>query len=156
MNKKSIKILIFTILIIFSIVTSSYNTSHSKYIKEDNEALKYKVSFKNMRGPLLISNRYGVLNSSTYEYVRFYFTFTRSENMISTDTKDTYEIIPRSNCNITKITADNAIIDGNTVSFDAIGDESVRVDLKCNVEKIIKNDGLNISMSVYEYFNESD
>ena len=156
MNKKCLETLTFTILLIFSIVTISYNTSHSKYIKEDNEALKYSVSFKNMRGDSLISNNYGVLSSSTYEYVKFYFTFSRSENMLNNDTKDTYEIVPRSNCSITKITADNATIDGNYVSFNSVGDETIRVDLKCNVERIIKNDKLNISMTVYENFNDSD
>ena len=155
MKKLSMKPIIYTILILIAITTFTCIESKSKYIKEDGSAIKYSVYIKKMSGTPLNSLPHGKLASSTYEDMKFFYSFNRSGNMLTTDTSETYEIIPKSTCAITSITAANAIIYGNLVTFNSIGNETITVYLNCNVEANTVGDYINVSLNVNNYFNNS-
>lgn len=154
MRKLYIKPIIYTLLILIAITTFTCDVSKSKYIKEDGEAIKYSVYIKKMSGTPLNSMPHGILGSSTYETVNFYYTFNRSGNMVSTDFSETYEIVPKNTCSITSVTIDNVPVgNSNIVTFSNPGNEVIAVYLSCNVDASLVGNNINIYMNVNNYFN---
>lgn len=151
MKKKIIN----TLLIICAVFSMNYASSNARYIKEDVNTLQYSIKFNQMTGLPLISDQYkhGLLTSSNYETLNYFYTFNRSGNMLTTDTSDTYEIILSNNCYITSIYADNATITNNLITYNQLGNELVTVNFKCSVERIKNGDYLTFGMEVKEYFN---
>lgn len=156
--KKSIKVFSFMFVFLFAICTSSFSFSNAKYIKELDIALQYQVTFKPMTGNYISSYE---TTSSTYEYLYYIYTFKRSGNMQTDDSYDAYLMKPKSGCNITSISANNAIIssDKTIIRFEDIGDETVKVQLKCKVSDIIYQNtdddvNLRVQLQVYEYFED--
>lgn len=157
--KKSIKVFTFIFVFLFAICTSSFNFSNAKYIKELDIALRYQVTFKPMTGNYI--SHYEI-TSSNYEYLYYIYTFKRSGNMQTNDSYDAYLIKPKAGCSIVSINTNNASIsnDKTIVKFEDIGDESIKVQLKCKVSDIIyqntqDNDvNLRVGLQVYEYFND--
>lgn len=107
MNKKMYKVLIFTLLVFCAIITSSFNKSHSKYMK-DEKSLVYNLTVErlNMSKLKKVSTVTDIgeyqaninRNLSNYEYGYIEFYFKKSGNAKASES-DTYTYsISGTNC----------------------------------------------------------
>lgn len=164
-NKKSIKVMAFTLLLLSGVCFLSFPSTFAKYIKlrdvDTNPALTYSVSFKSVTGE--VSN--ARLQTSTDTNLNYYYEFSRQNSMLTSDTKDTYEINLNDGCSIESILVNNRpsnLLQGNLIHFTSPGTETIRVNISCTVEKIktsscpITNatECLASNMTVKEYFND--
>lgn len=156
--KKTNKVLCITLLIFSAFTFATYQTSQSKYIK-DEDSLFYSLRLENL---YIGENRSLALTSgNNYKKVNFKVSFNRSKQMVDSDTMDTYTFsVKQSSCNITKVVSKGTTkITGNSakISYSSKGEEKIDVIYSCNVEDIVKNisgeEYLYTSFEVSEVFS---
>lgn len=157
--KKGIKILIFIILLVCTIVTYSNATSTAKYCKKGT--LSYGVNYKKMTADLNAIKR--SIPSETAEKFTYKFTFDRSGNSKDGE-KDQYAFgISNNNlaCSITSISDDSGNVSDNVsnITYDQVGTEKITVDVSCDVPgDVDPTEYLDFEVNVVEniYYTDTD
>lgn len=164
-NRKCIKIMCLTLLLLSGVCFLSFPTTFAKYIKlrdvDSNPALTYTVNFKSMIGKVDIAR----LQTSTDIKLKYYHEFNRRDSMLESDTKDSYEISLSDGCSIDSILINDKssnLVQDNKIHFTKPGTEKVRVNISCTVDKIktttcpttSATECLVSNMTVKEYFND--
>lgn len=157
--RKSIKILIFTILLVCTIATYSNTTSNAKYCKK--VTLNYGVNYKKMTADLDAVKR--SIPSETSKNFKYKFTFDRSGNSKDGE-KDQYAFEISNNnlaCSITSISDNLGNVSDNVsnITYDQVGTEKITVDVSCDVPSDVDpTEYLDFEVNVVEniYYTDTD
>lgn len=156
MNKKSVKALLFTIMLFSAISFMTFPKSFPKFISKKDDALVYNIELKN---PMYAgTGTAGRLPSSTPKTVHLEFSFKRNPNTLdltSSENPDTYTITVPNSCVIMKIKANTRyyISSGRVVYYNANPD-TVTVTMSCEVQVLKNEDDLRAEIAVYEEIND--
>jgi len=157
--RKSVKILLYAILLVFTIITYSNTTSNAKYCKKGT--LSYGVNYKKMTADLGSVKR--SIPSETSENFKYKFSFDRSGNSKDGE-KDQYafEISNKNlSCSITSISDNEGNISDNTsnITYNTVGTEKITVDVSCDVPNDVDvAEYLDFEVKVIEniYYTDTD
>lgn len=157
--RKSIKILIFTILLVCTIAIYSNTTSNAKYCKK--VTLNYGVNYKKMTADLDAVKR--SIPSETSKNFKYKFTFDRSGNSKDGE-KDQYAFEISNNnlaCSITSISDNLGNVSDNVsnITYDQVGTEKITVDVSCDVPSDVDpTEYLDFEVNVVEniYYTDTD
>lgn len=167
--RKKYKILLYIILFLIAVSTSSYATSVSKYIIDKEVDIRYGITYQKMTSTSLSPNATGFgidHTQSTSETIVYKFQYYRSTNMQTTDTSDTYKLVTPSGCSL-KSTYSNVSGTYNNgtkkISFtkmpninDNKSTDLIKYVVSCPVSSVTEGNLIKLDFVIYETFNDEE